>query len=54
MTLDGFSQGLILALQQNTTNFSYTLSNTALAGYPAQKIAFSLVSGGVPGKVSSS
>ncbi len=46
MTLDGFSQGLILALQQNSTNFSYTLSNTTLAGYPAQKIVFSLVSGG--------
>jgi hypothetical protein len=47
MTLDGFSQGLISALQQNTTNFTYTLSNTALAGYPAQKIAFTLVSGGI-------
>jgi len=47
MTLDGFSQGLITALQQNATNFTYTLSNTALAGYPAQKIAFTLVSGGI-------
>jgi len=50
MTLDGFSQGLISALQQNATNFTYKLSNTTLAGYPAQKIVFTLVSGGATRK----
>jgi hypothetical protein len=46
VTLDDYSQSLILALQQNATNFTYTLSNTTLAGYPAQKIVFTFVSEG--------
>jgi len=47
VTLAGYSQDLISALQQNTTNFTYKLSNTTLAGYPAQKLVFTLVSGGI-------
>jgi hypothetical protein len=46
VTLAGYSQDLISALQQNATNFTYKLSNTTLAGYPAQKLVFTLVSGG--------
>ena len=45
-TLDQYSQDLVLALQQNSTSFTYNSSNTTLAGYPAQKLAFTLVSGG--------
>jgi hypothetical protein len=45
-TLDQYSQDLILALQQNATSFTYNSSNTTLAGYPAQKLVFTLVSGG--------
>ncbi|HYA33495.1 MAG TPA: hypothetical protein VEG65_05815 [Candidatus Bathyarchaeia archaeon] len=45
-TLDQFSQGLILGLQQNGNLVNVTLlnsSNTALAGYPAQKDVFTYV-----------
>jgi len=46
VTLAGFSQDLVSALQQNATNFTYNSSSITLAGYPAQKIEFTLVSGG--------
>jgi len=46
VTLDGYSQDLISALQQNATNFTFSSSNTTLAGYPAYKLVFTIVSGG--------
>ncbi len=46
VTLDGYSQDLISALQQNATSFKFNSSNTTLAGYPAHKLVFTLVSGG--------
>jgi hypothetical protein len=46
-TLDGYSQDLISALQQNATSFTLLNSSTTmLAGYPAQKLVFTLVSEG--------
>jgi hypothetical protein len=47
-TLDGYSQDLITALQQNAnlTDFTHSSSNTTLAGYPAQKLVFTFVSNG--------
>ena len=46
-TLDGYSQDLISELQQNATSFTLlNSSTTTLAGYPAQKLVFTLVSGG--------
>jgi hypothetical protein len=50
VTLDGFSQDLISAIQQNAnlTNFAYSSSNTTLAGYPAQKLVFTYVNEGTP------
>jgi hypothetical protein len=46
VTLDDYSHDLIGAFQQNgsVVNFAYNLSNVTLAGYPAQKIAFTFVS----------
>jgi len=47
-TLNGYSQDLISALQQNGTSFTLlSSSNTTLAGYPGQKLVFTLVSGGI-------
>jgi len=47
VTLNDYAQDLILALQQNATSFNLlNSSNTTLAGYPAQKLVFTLVSGG--------
>jgi hypothetical protein len=47
-TLNGYSQDLVSALQQNATSFTLlSSSNTTLAGYPAQKLVFSLVGGGI-------
>jgi hypothetical protein len=47
VTLNDYAQDLILALQQNATSFNLlNSSNTTLAGYPAQRLVFTLVSGG--------
>jgi hypothetical protein len=49
-TLDVFSQDLIAAIQQNAnlTNFKLlSSSNSTLAGYPAQKLVFTYVTGGI-------
>ena len=47
VTLDQFSQDFQSALQQNATSFTVNSSNITLAGYPAQKLVFTLVTGGV-------